>query len=170
MAEATVIAVLGARPADSTALAAALASRLAFETGLHCDWLHAPADSALPAQALVRCRTDAAAPAAAGPPDPVALTLLLALDSPHHDAAAEARDTALRLQLQAARAAWVPVRGRGPALLEAALDAVTPLLRQRALPRAGLLTRLARRDAAMPRWTWVCEKCDVPECEHAQLR
>ena len=91
MAEATVIAVLGARPADSTALAAALASRLAFETGLHCDWLQAPADSALPAQALVRCRIDAAAPAAAGPPDPVALTLLLALDSPRHDPAAEAR-------------------------------------------------------------------------------
>jgi hypothetical protein len=47
---------------------------------------------------------------------------------------------------------------------------VAPLLRRRALPRDGLFSRLARRNAEAPAWQWVCEKCDVPECEHAQLR
>ena len=31
---------------------------------------------------------------------------------------------------------------------------------------SGLFTRLAARNAAQPAWQWVCEKCDVPDCEH----
>ena len=65
---------------------------------------------------------------------------------------------------------WVLVSGSGTARVEAAIDAVAPLLRARATPRRGLLTRLQQRDAAAPVWNWVCEKCDAPECEHAQLR
>ena len=62
------------------------------------------------------------------------------------------------------------VSGSGPARLDAALDAVAPLLRDVETPRQGLFTRLQQRNAAARDWQWVCEKCDVPECEHAQLR
>jgi hypothetical protein len=79
-------------------------------------------------------------------------------------------DTALRQLLQAQRLPWVLVSGTGPARLESALDACAPLLRGRPAPRDGMFTRLQRRNAAAPAWTWVCEKCDVPECEHAALR
>jgi hypothetical protein len=79
-------------------------------------------------------------------------------------------DAALRALVQAQRLPWVLVSGRGEARLESALDAVAPLLRRRALPRDGLFTRLARRNAEAPAWQWVCEKCDVPECEHAALQ
>lgn len=51
--------------------------------------------------------------------------------------------------------------------LDAALDAAAPLLRQRARPGTGLFTRLAHRDAEHAGWRWVCDSCDVPECEHA---
>ena len=61
---------------------------------------------------------------------------------------------------------WALVSGQGEARLDAALDAVAPLLRRTGAAGAGLFTRLAERDAAMPAWQWVCEKCDVPECEH----
>jgi hypothetical protein len=72
--------------------------------------------------------------------------------------------------LQAQRLPWVGVSGSGAARLENALDAVAPLLRSRSAPRDGLFTRLQQRNAAAPAWNWVCEKCDVPECEHAALR
>ena len=108
----------------------------------------------------------------------VSLSLLTALDLPwvadglQRDGAhvREPVDTALRELLQAAALPWTLVSGRGEARVDAALDAVAPLLRQRETPRKGLLTRLQQRDAAAPAWSWVCEKCDVPECEHAQLR
>jgi nicotinamide riboside kinase len=68
--------------------------------------------------------------------------------------------------------AWSVVGGAGEARVEAALDALTPLLRAHAAPDAGLFTRLAQREAAQAAWTWVCSECDVPDCEHAvrQLR
>jgi hypothetical protein len=47
---------------------------------------------------------------------------------------------------------------------------VTPLLARIAAPGSGLFTRLAARDAAQPAWRWVCETCDVPDCEHALRR
>jgi nicotinamide riboside kinase len=106
-----------------------------------------------------------------------ALTLLTSLDVPwEHDGlrdgphVREPVDRAVRAALLRAGVAWSVVSGDGEARIDAALDAVTPLLLRRPLPRAGLLTRLQSREAAMPAWQWVCETCDVPDCEHAALR
>ena len=107
----------------------------------------------------------------------VAATLLTALDLPwvadghQRDGphVQEPVDRALRTLLAAHRLSWQVVGGQGPARVDQALDAVSPLLATLAPAGAGLFTRLAARDAAMPRWQWVCEKCDVPECEHAVL-
>ncbi|MBB4844879.1 nicotinamide riboside kinase [Paucibacter oligotrophus] len=81
-------------------------------------------------------------------------------------------DTALRQALLQGGLAWSVVAGRGGARLESALNALTPLLLKRSQrgPGTGLFTRLAQRQAQLPSWTWVCEKCDVPECEHQSLR
>ncbi len=221
MAEALVIAVLGAESTGKTALAEALATRLAEETGLQCTWVdewlrrwcecagrtprrheqrdiareqHARIATARASHELVVCDTSALmtavysrivfgddsldSPAAALHKADVSLSLLTALDLPwvsdglQRDGAhvREPVDTALRDTLQRHSLPWVLVGGSGTARVEAALDAVAPLLRKRATPRQGLLTRLQQRDAAAPVWPWVCEKCDVPECEHAQLR
>jgi nicotinamide riboside kinase len=105
-------------------------------------------------------------------------TLVTALDIPwvadgHQRDGAHVRvpvDAALRELLAAHRIAWSRVAGTGDSRVESALDAVAPLLRQRASPKRGLFTRLAERDAAQPEWPWVCESCDVPECEHALRR
>lgn len=162
------IVVLGAKGTEKTALAAALAQRLADETGLRCGSGPPPIDAAALACELFVCATDEPVPASPSPALQVAQTLLLALDPRRHDPAAEATETALRAQLQAAGGPWMLIAGQGAARLEAAIDALAPLLRARTVPRAGLLTRLAQRNAAAPRWHWVCENCDVPECEHAQ--
>lgn len=139
---------------DTSALMTAVYSRIVF------------GDHTLEASAAALHRSD------------VSLSLVTALDLPwvadglQRDGAhvREPVDTALRQLLQAAALPWTLVSGRGEARVDAALDAVAPLLRQRETPRKGLLTRLQQRDAAAPAWSWVCEKCDVPECEHAQLR
>ncbi|HET9644184.1 MAG TPA: ATP-binding protein [Burkholderiaceae bacterium] len=75
-------------------------------------------------------------------------------------------DRALRGALLTAGIGWSLVSGSGEMRVEAALNAVTPLLTNRKTPRNGLFVRLAQRDGAQPQWRWVCEKCDVPECEH----
>jgi nicotinamide riboside kinase len=75
-------------------------------------------------------------------------------------------DAMLRELLAAHGIGWSLVGGSGDERVDNALDAVTPLLRRRASPGSGLLTRLAERDAAQPAWLWICEKCDVPDCEH----
>ncbi|WP_088280467.1 AAA family ATPase [Ideonella sp. A 288] len=75
-------------------------------------------------------------------------------------------DDAVRDLLSAHALPWALVGGQGAARLEAALDAVTPLLRPRARPGAGLFTRLAERDAAQQPWRGVCADCDEPDCEH----
>ena len=105
-------------------------------------------------------------------------TLLTALDLPwvadgHQRDGPQVQapvDRALRGLMTTHGLAWSVVGGHGPARVDQALDAVARLLAGSAPPRAGLFTRLAARDAAMPAWQWVCEKCDVPECEHAALR
>jgi nicotinamide riboside kinase len=221
MAEATVIAVLGAESTGKTTLAAALARRLGEETGLRCTWVdewlriwceregrtpradeqaaiaqmqQARIAAAAARHDIVVCDTTALmvavysrlifgdtsldAPAVDMHRTQVTLTLLTALDLPwvadgHQRDGEHVRepvDRMLRELLHAQRLSWVLVSGRGDARLEAAVDAVAPLLRGRAAPRSGLLTRLQQRNAAAPAWTWVCEKCDVPECEHALLR
>ena len=62
---------------------------------------------------------------------------------------------------------WALVTGTGEARLQAAVDAVAPLLRPRSRPGSGLFTRLAQRNAQRSAWQWVCTDCDVAECEHA---
>ena len=59
------------------------------------------------------------------------------------------------------------VGGSGEARVTNAIDALTPLLAAQPLRASGLLTRLAGREAAQATWTWVCETCDSPDCEHA---
>ncbi len=108
----------------------------------------------------------------------VAHTLLTALDLPwvadgHQRDGEHVRvpvDDAVRALLAAHGLDWSVVAGQGDARLERAFDAVCPLLTTLAPPGAGLFTRLAQRDAAAPVRRWVCEKCDVPDCEHAALR
>jgi hypothetical protein len=78
-------------------------------------------------------------------------------------------DAVWRTALSAGSTPWSVVHGDADAAIEAAVNALTPLLLQRA-PSRGLLSRLQQRDAAQPAWRWVCEKCDSPECEHAMLR
>lgn len=75
-------------------------------------------------------------------------------------------DAMLRDLLASHGIGWSLVSGSGDARTENALDAVTPLLASLTAPGAGLFTRIAQRDAAQPSWQWVCEKCDVPDCEH----
>jgi nicotinamide riboside kinase len=104
-------------------------------------------------------------------------TLVTALDLPwvadgHQRDGAHVRapvDAALRELLAAHRIAWSRVAGTGDARVEAALDAVAPLLRRRTSPKRGLFTRLAERDAAQPDWPWFCD-CDQADCEHALRR
>lgn len=107
-----------------------------------------------------------------------ALTLLMALDLPwiadglHRDGphVREPVDRAVRAALLRASVAWSVVSGSGEARIDSALDAITPVVLQRPSPsRNGLFTRLQSRQAAQPAWQWVCEKCDVPECEHRTL-
>ncbi len=64
---------------------------------------------------------------------------------------------------------WAVVAGQGDARVEAALDAVSPLLRQHSPAGSGLFTRLAERDASAAARRWVCNDCDDPGCEHRLL-
>jgi nicotinamide riboside kinase len=220
MAEATVIAVLGAESTGKTTLAAALTQRLADETGLRCTWVpewlrawcvreartprvdeqaaiartqHQHIEAAAASHDVVVCDTTALmtavysrmvfgdtslqAEALALHARHVKLTLLTALDLPwvadglQRDCAhvREPVDDLLRGLLHVQRLPWVLVSGQGAAREEAALDAVAPLLRARALPRAGLFTRLQQRNASPAGRNWVCQQCDVPECEHASM-
>ncbi len=107
-----------------------------------------------------------------------ALTLLTALDLPwiadglqrDGEHVREPVDRALRALLTEHGIAWSVVGGQGAARLDQAFDAATPLLARLAPPQSGLFTRLAERQAALPAWRWVCEKCDMPDCEHALMR
>jgi nicotinamide riboside kinase len=107
-----------------------------------------------------------------------AVTLLTALDLPwvpdgHQRDGEHVRapvDQRLRALMLEHGLAWSVVGGQGAARVDQAFDAITPLLKTLAPASAGLFTRLAARDAAMPAWRWVCDKCDVPDCEHAALK
>lgn len=79
-------------------------------------------------------------------------------------------DAALRAALLGGGLGWSVVAGHGPARLEAALNAITPLLLAgQPSPGQGLFTRLQARQDALPSQAWFCRDCDVPECEHASL-
>ncbi len=106
------------------------------------------------------------------------LSLVTALDLPwvpdgvQRDGpqAQEAVDALLRSVLMREGLAWSLVAGQGTARVDAAVDAIAPMLRRRPTPQAGLFTRLAEREAAQPAWRWACDQCDSPECEHALRR
>ena len=215
-----VIALIGAESTGKSTLAAALAARIAEQTGLRCtvvdeflrEWCERKARTpradeqrAIANEQQRRIVAAAAAydvvvadttplmvavysqllfadaslvPMAIAAQRSIALTLLTALDLPwvadgHQRDGEEVRepvDRALRELLMAHGLAWSVIGGQGDARLEQAFDAATPLLKTLAAPHAGLFTRLAARDASMPVWRWVCEKCDAPDCEHAALR
>jgi nicotinamide riboside kinase len=62
---------------------------------------------------------------------------------------------------------WAVIGGQGAQRLEAALDAVAPIVRALPSTHSGLFTRLAQRNAQDSARTWRCERCDDPACEHA---
>ncbi|WP_428507512.1 AAA family ATPase [Roseateles sp.] len=110
-----------------------------------------------------------------------ALTLLTALDLPwvadglQRDGAHVRApvDAAVRRALMSAGLGWSVVAGSGERRVDAALNAITPLLlarRTAPLPATGLFSRLQARQDALPEWRWACDNCDVPECEHLSLR
>lgn len=79
-------------------------------------------------------------------------------------------DALIRQALLSAGLGWAVVAGLGTARVEAALNAITPLLKARPSPRQGLFSRLSDRQDALAEWRWACENCDVPECEHLMLQ
>jgi nicotinamide riboside kinase len=104
-------------------------------------------------------------------------TLVTGLDLPwvpdglHRSAAPDREpvDALVRALLQRAGLRYQVVYGAGAQRTAAALVA---LKAAGALP-AGLLPEDAQPAAAARRWTWACEKCSDPECEHrlfTQLR
>ncbi|MDC8785079.1 ATP-binding protein [Roseateles koreensis] len=109
-----------------------------------------------------------------------ALTLLTALDLPwvadgiqRDGPQVQAPvDNAIRQALIKSGLGWSVVSGSGAARLDSALNAVTPVLtkQRRQPPGHGLFTRLNERQTQLPNWTWACEKCDDPECEHRSLQ
>jgi nicotinamide riboside kinase len=223
MAEAprsVVVAILGAESTGKTDLAAALAPRIAADTGLSTTWVpellrewcdakgrtprrdeqmdiargqQARIDDAARGFDVVLCDTTALMTAvysryvfgdtsidayALAEHRRCAHTLLTALDLPwqpdglQRDGphAREPVDALARELLIAHALPWSLVQGNGEVRVASALDALTPLLRRHARIGAGLFSRLAARDAAAPRWDWVCDQCDVPECEHLLAR
>jgi len=217
MAEALRIAIVGAESTGKTALAQALAGRLAGLTGQRCTWVgewlrqwceregrtprpdeqaaiaehqHALIDAAAQQHDIVVCDTTALMTAvysdllfddrslvayAVAQQRRCDVTLLTALDiewvadglqrdGPQVRGPVDDRVRALLITHQIP---WSLVSGQGEARLEAAVDAVAPLLRRAgAAAGKGLFSRLADRDAAQPAWSWACEHCDSPECEH----
>lgn len=214
------IALLGAESTGKTALAQALARRIAGDTGLRTAWVpeflrewcdvsgRTPRideqagiadeqarriDAAAAAHDVVVCDTTplmisiysefvfgdrSLHERALAWHGRCALTLVTALDlpwqadglqreGPHVQAPV---DALVRGLLIGAGLPWASIGGHGERRLEAALDAVTPLLRGLPQPRRGLFTRLAARDAEAASARWNCENCDSPECEHALRR
>ena len=106
------------------------------------------------------------------------LTLLTALDLPWQADGLQRDgpqvrgpvDDRVRALLIGHQIPWSLVSGQGEARLEAAVDAVAPLLRRAGLAGSGLFTRLAVRDAAPAARSWVCVDCDEPACEHLLMQ
>ncbi|MBK6008372.1 hypothetical protein JJB11_19880 [Ramlibacter ginsenosidimutans] len=89
------------------------------------------------------------------------VVLLAGLDLPSARGA-EAEDASIRTRLQSAGVAFHVVYGTGPERLRSALQA----LASAGVLAAGLVQR--EDDGAEERrpWTWSCEKCSDPDCEH----
>ncbi len=85
-------------------------------------------------------------------------------DGPHVRAPVDAR---VRARLVAWGTPWSLVSGSGDDRVSSALDALRPLLRERARAArsSGLFTRLVDSQSGPPGPAWVCERCDDPACE-----
>ncbi|MBK7061586.1 MAG: ATP-binding protein [Rubrivivax sp.] len=109
------------------------------------------------------------------------LTLVTALDLPWEadglqrdgPQVREPVDDRLRALLAAAALPWSLVAGLGPARVQAALSACTPLLGPAAAavadPGKGLFTRLSASTSSDAGWRIDCERCSDPGCEHLSL-
>ena len=136
-------AASGVVVADTTALMTAVYSEQLFgDTSLHAD--------ALAAQARY------------------AITLLTALDIPwvadalrDGDHAREPTDALVRAALTGARLSFAVVHGTGSERLSSAWNAINSIAGSEGRPRAR-----GRFDSKPAAWTWPCEKCSDPECEH----
>jgi nicotinamide riboside kinase len=86
-------------------------------------------------------------------------------DGPHVRGPVDARVRAL---LDDFATPWSLVSGSGKDRVACAIDALRPLLRQRARQErsTGLFSRLAGSLQGPPGPRWVCEHCDDPGCEH----
>lgn len=141
------IAIAGAPLTGKSPLAAALGSALQA--------------SGLPAEVIV-----------ANPPFPADLAghdlvLLTGLEPVLHahkaaaaDASREAADEAIRAAFASAGISYRVMYGTADQRLAQALDAANPP----AAPRAN-----ASRRSGKSAWTWVCDKCSDPGCEHRLL-
>ncbi|KLN55746.1 AAA family ATPase [Variovorax paradoxus] len=136
-------AASGVVVADTTAVMTAVYSELLFgDTSLHAD--------ALAAQA--RC----------------AITLLTALDIPwaadalrDGDHARQPTDALVRAALSGAGLSFAVVHGTGSERLSNAWNAINSVAGDEGRARAR--GRLESKPAS---WSWPCEKCSDPECEH----
>lgn len=80
-------------------------------------------------------------------------------------------DALLRRALRQFGVPFGVVTGQGQARLDAALNAITPLLLSLEPQGTGLFSRLMKRqDQVGGLRAWICEHCDVAECEHALRR
>jgi nicotinamide riboside kinase len=208
------IAILGAESTGKTALASALAPRLAQETGLRVTWVpellrdwcdrvgrtphaheqasivrgqHERISAAAVSHDIVICDTTALMTSvysrmvfgdrsleqrAAALHRRMAMTLLTALDLPwvpdglQRDGpqVREPVDALLRECLTAHGLPWALVAGTGHARLEAAIDALAPVLRQSRPAAGGLFSRLQTRDTPATARRWRCDCCDDPAC------
>jgi hypothetical protein len=75
-------------------------------------------------------------------------------------AAQETADQAIRTALASAGVSYRVMYGTADQRLAQALDAVNPPSPQRAIA-----ARSGRKNA----WTWICDKCSDPACEHRLL-
>ena len=214
------LAIVGAESTGKTTLAAALAPRLAKDSGLRVTWVpevlrewcqhlgrtprvheqaalvraqHERIEAAAATHDVVICDTTALLTTvysrmvfadrslderAVALHRRMSLTLLTALDLPwvadgiQRDGphVREPVDRLLRELLITHRLPWSLVAGQGNARVEAAVDAVAPLLRSATDGRGGLFTRLAERNAEPEARRWRCENCDDPACEHRLLK
>jgi nicotinamide riboside kinase len=124
--------------ADTTALTSAADSDILFN------------DNALYAKALAAHRG-------------YAITLLMALDLPSTDDAAQrdSADAALRAALTGAGAPYAVIHGRGPERLAAAWNAINF-----SAETAANASGRGRSDTDQRPWFWPCDKCSDPACEH----
>jgi hypothetical protein len=77
------------------------------------------------------------------------------------DHAREPTDALVRAALAGAKLSFAVVHGTGSERLASAWNAINSIAAGEGRPRGR-----GRADAKPAPWTWPCEKCSDPECEH----